>query len=192
MRIFQKHLTVLAFALFVGLLGCQQEGLEPMRPYIGEFDQSIMKWIRGVPEFDMLEQALDLTALADTLESGQFTVFAPGNVSFQFYLADKKFASLKDVPVKTLRGILLYNVLKGKYLREDFTPQTTDYPTLQGKGLQINYSDISANGRYYFMKVNGRPVATQNIKFKNGVVHTYGITGMEREGRKVDVVLLTP
>ncbi len=186
--------TLLFFGLLLVLGSCDTYEYEPSAPYQGEFDTDIVSWIATVDDLSLLSEALQRTGLDQALSGGEYTLFAPGNISFELFLQDttNTYTTLEDVPVEELTNLLQYHVLEGRYLREDFSPEVEEYPTLADGSLRVNYSDIDPSGRYYVMSVNGKPVATQNIKFTNGVVHTFGMTGMEKEGRDRDVGLLTP
>lgn len=179
---------------------CSLHELPEMEPYKGEFDMTIMDWlpthshIDGSNDFTMLIEALEITGLNELLsESEEYTLFAPGNITWEFFLTENGFDSLYDIPEDELRNILLYHILDGKYLRENFTPSAEDYETLlRGSFLTVSYQDIASNGVYYTMLVNTRTVLTQDIQFNNGVIHAYGMTGVEKGGNNADAQLLIP
>lgn len=174
--------------LMVFLSQCELYELPEAEPYIGEFDMTMMEWLPthvhadGSNDFTMLIEALEITGLDELLasESVEYTLFAPGNISWKLFLRDHDYETMQDVPVDELRDILLYNMMDGKHLRQDFTVNAEQYPTkLADHFLTISYVDFNTSGRYYDMVVNTRKVATQNIQFTNGVIHAYAVTGMQ-------------
>ncbi len=132
-----------------------------------------------VVEVAMLEA--DLTILVSALEranltallssSGSFTVLAPTNAAFSAFMSNAGYASVNDVPVETLKQILLNHVVQ---------PQV-DAALLTN--LQRNYLVNSANGPegtklvLYFdatsgITFNGTSKITKgDIPAANGIIH---------------------
>jgi uncharacterized surface protein with fasciclin (FAS1) repeats len=93
--------------LTLGMFFASCEDDEPM-------DQpTIVGFAQDNPDFSILVDALTAADLVTALDdrSASLTVFAPNNAAFQAFLTANNFASLADVPVATLRQVLLYHVL---------------------------------------------------------------------------------
>ena len=68
------------------------------------------------PELSILVQAVVKAGLADALAAdGNLTVFAPTNDAFVALLGQLGVKSLDDIPVATLRAVLLDHVVTGPY-----------------------------------------------------------------------------
>ena len=127
---------------------------------------TIVDLAAATPDLSILVQAVQKAGLAETLADrhGEFTVFAPTNEAFVALLGQLGLKSLDDVPVDTLRAILLDHVLPWSnnskdlagYARRGFDPTTIG-------GLPLDY-DASPAG------VNDAAIAASDIKAANGYV----------------------
>ncbi|AWH86499.1 fasciclin [Flavobacterium album] len=124
----------------------------------------------------ILVQALDRANLVATLDGqGSYTVFAPTNQAFENFLDDKGFASINEVPVATLKEILLNHVVSGTAISSSLE---TGYVKTLGKGsasatntlsMFVNTSNgVVLNGG---ATNGGATVTTPDIMASNGVVH---------------------
>lgn len=120
-------------------------------------------------EFSILVEALTKADLVGAVsdEGAQLTVFAPTNDAFSALLSDLGATSLDDVPVETLKSILLYHVVGSKAMSGDL--ESGYYPTL---------STFSGNAMDIYIRVdNGvtinanTTVTTADIEADNGVIH---------------------
>ncbi|WP_320814005.1 fasciclin domain-containing protein [Flavobacterium sp.] len=125
-----------------------------------------------------LVEALDRADLVQTLDqSGNYTVFAPTNAAFSTFLTANGFASINDVPVATLKEILLNHVINSVNYSTDLS---TGYVKTLGKGnasttntlsmyISLN-SGVTVNG--ISVRLNGvSSVTAADIEASNGVVH---------------------
>ena len=124
-------------------------------------------------ELTSLISALQRADLVSTLEgSTLYTVLAPTNTAFSGFLSQAGFSSIEDVPVATLRQILLNHVLVNR----------VDSAVLAN--LQKNYVQTSADGpssdsklSLYFDATDGvvfngsATVTTADIPASNGLIH---------------------
>lgn len=125
-----------------------------------------------------LVEALDRAGLVQTLDqSGNYTVFAPTNAAFSTFLTANGFASINDVPVATLKEILLNHVINSVNYSTDLS---TGYVKTLGKGNASNTntlsmyislnSGVTVNG--ISVRLNGvSSVTAADIAASNGVVH---------------------
>jgi uncharacterized surface protein with fasciclin (FAS1) repeats len=134
-------------------------------------NNSIAAIASRAPQFTILVDALERADLVTTLDgSGSFTVFAPTNTAFSNFLSANGFTSLDDVPVATLREVLLNHVVEGTNLS---TNLTTGYVKTLGKGAASStntlsmYINVSSS-----VMLNGiSTVTTADIMADNGVIH---------------------
>lgn len=127
-------------------------------------------------DFSTLVTALNRTGLTATLDGGgQYTVFAPTNSAFQAFLGAG--VSVNDVPVETLKKILLNHVISGEIkstaiqtgYATTLSPINTsaNAPTismfLQKTGNAVTLNGGAANG--------GATVTTADLDASNGVIH---------------------
>ncbi len=74
------------------------------------------------PEFRLLIEAIQLAGLEDELESGtdnNLTLFAPTDAAFENLLENLNLSSLSEIPVNTLREILLYHIVSTRVFSQD-------------------------------------------------------------------------
>jgi transforming growth factor-beta-induced protein len=121
----------------------------------------------GTPELSTLVQAVTKAGLVDAISdpAANLTVFAPTNDAFAALLGKLGLASLDDVPVETLRGILLDHVVGKELDAVDLQHRACWWrgtPTLGGLHLRF-----SADGT----KVNGAGIVAGDVEGVNGTVH---------------------
>lgn len=123
-----------------------------------------------------LVAALTRADLATTLNgSGPFTVFAPSNAAFQALLdSNSDWSSLDDIPVATLKNILLFHVLNRNFKKIDI-PNPDSYlntlavgPNDESLTLQVE-GENNGNGEIEF-NGDSKPV-TFDVEASNGTVH---------------------
>lgn len=168
----------LLFSLFTALCAisffaaCKDEEETP-KP------KNIVELAQADANLSTLTAALQRADLVATLSgTGPFTVFAPTNAAFSDLLKALNFSKLEDVPVATLKSILLYHVVSGDVRAaqintgyvNSLSPFGSSTATVslyleKGTGVKIN-KDVS--------------VTTADIVASNGVVHV------------VDKVILPP
>jgi transforming growth factor-beta-induced protein len=108
--------------------------------------------------------------LAETLAGpGPFTVFAPTNAAFQDLLdSNADWNSVDDIPVATLRAVLLFHTLSGEVrstdLSDTYVNTLSTGPNEEALSLQVEVTGaIEFNG-------DAKPV-TVDVEASNGVVH---------------------
>lgn len=157
---------MLLVAIPLTLLSCSDDDSNNMPE-----NNSIAAIASRAPQFTILVDALEKADLVTTLDgSGSFTVFAPTNTAFTNFLSDNGFNSLDDVPVATLREILLNHVVEGTNLSSNLT---TGYLKTLGKSAASSTNTLSmyVNVSSTVMLNGVSTVTTPNITADNGVIH---------------------
>ena len=115
-------------------------------------------------EFDYLIQAVVRAGLADTLNGNrQFTVFAPTDAAFQALFDALGVDGIADIPVDTLRAVLLYHVAPGERFSGDVLDST------RIRTLNRDFLSPSVQGRSAY--VDGAQIILANVDASNGVIH---------------------
>ncbi|APG65513.1 cell adhesion protein [Tenacibaculum todarodis] len=122
------------------------------------------------PDLSILVAALQRAELVSALQGeGPFTVFAPTNTAFQALLdSNASWNSLEDIPVATLKSVLLFHVLSGKVMASDlsdtFVNTLATGPGDNSLSLQVEVTGgVEFNG-------DAKPIST-DIMASNGVIH---------------------
>jgi transforming growth factor-beta-induced protein len=160
-----KLVPVLLIALTLGFTSCDDDD-DDMMP---EESNTIADIAIANPEFSILVEALTKADLVGAVsdEEAQLTVFAPTNDAFYALLNDIGAASLDDVPVETLKSILLYHVIVGIAMSGDL--ETAYYPTLST--YSDNPMDVYVSvGSSVTINAN-TTVTTPDVMADNGVIH---------------------
>ena len=117
-----------------------------------------------------LVAAVTKADLADTLSgSGPFTVFAPTNAAFQALLdSNANWSSIDDIPVETLRSVLLFHVLNSTVasgdLSDTYVSSLSTGPNDESISLQVEVTGgVEFNG-------DANPVVV-DVNASNGIVH---------------------
>ena len=115
-------------------------------------------------EFDHLIAAVVRTGLVDTLDGRrQFTVFAPTDAAFETLFAALGITGVDQVPLDTLRAVLLYHVVPGERLSSDVLDSTR----LRTLSKGFIYPTLRAGAPY----VNDARIVAADIDVSNGVIH---------------------
>ena len=121
-------------------------------------------------DLSSLVAAVTRADLANTLSGeGPFTVFAPTNAAFQELLdSNADWNSLEDIPVETLKTVLLFHVLSGTVASSDlsdtYVSTLATGPNDEALSLQVEVTGgVEFNG-------NASPVTT-DVEASNGIVH---------------------
>ena len=108
--------------------------------------------------------------LATTLSGdGPFTVFAPTNAAFQALLdSNASWSSVNDIPVETLKAVLLFHVLSGTVgsgdLSDSYVSTLSTGPNDEAISLQVEVTGgVEFNG-------DANPVVV-DVNASNGIVH---------------------
>ncbi|WP_299011037.1 fasciclin domain-containing protein [uncultured Tenacibaculum sp.] len=118
-----------------------------------------------------LVSALQKADLVSALQAeGSFTVFAPTNAAFQALLdSNDSWNSLDDIPLETLKSVLLFHVISGEVKAADLS--NTYVKTLStGPNDEMLSLQVEVDGAVEF-NGDSKPIAT-DIMASNGVIHT--------------------
>jgi len=127
-------------------------------------DGTIVDVAKGNDDFSVLVQAVVKAGLVDALSGRrQLTVFAPTNAAFLDLLEETPYESLDDIPVETLRAILLYHVTPGRRYASSVV-NAPQVPTLNGASIAVDGTELN-DGQANI------DVDLVNIEASNGVVH---------------------
>ena len=114
-------------------------------------------------EFDHLIAAVVRTDLVATLDGNrQFTVFAPTDAAFERLFDTLGVSGVNDIPVGTLRAVLLYHVAPGEQFAADVVSSSRIRTVSKG------FLWPSVNGGVY---INDAQVIAADIDVSNGVIH---------------------
>lgn len=115
-------------------------------------------------EFDHLIAAVVRTGLVEILDGRrQFTVFAPTDAAFESLFAALGVSSVDDIPVATLRAVLLYHVAPG----ERFSTDVLDSTRIRTLSKGFLHPSIRAGASY----VNDARIVAVDVDVTNGVIH---------------------
>jgi uncharacterized surface protein with fasciclin (FAS1) repeats len=115
-------------------------------------------------EFDHLIEAVVRAGLVETLDGNrQLTVFAPTDAAFESLFTALRVGGVADIPVGTLRAVLLYHVAPGERFSGDVAASTR-IRTLSKGFLAPSVHD----GSVY---VNDARIVAADIDASNGVIH---------------------
>ena len=115
-------------------------------------------------EFDHLIAAVVRTDLVATLDGNlQFTVFAPTDAAFEDLFDTLGVSGVSDIPVGTLRAVLLYHVAPGERFAEDVVSSSRIRTVSKG------FLTPSVSGANAY--VNDARILAIDIDVSNGVIH---------------------
>jgi transforming growth factor-beta-induced protein len=162
------------FALFTA---CEKDDEVPMEDEKPQAEMTIAEVASGSEQFSILVEALIKADLVGTLSgAGDFTVFAPDNAAFESLFTTLGVNGIDDIPVESLKPILLYHVLGESYssgmISEGYYSSLSP---AQGRtvSMYIGISDgVSIN--------DAANVTSADIQTANGIIHA------------IDAVILPP
>ena len=115
-------------------------------------------------EFDYLIQAVVRAGLVDTLNGNrQFTVFAPTDAAFEDLFVALGVNGIADIPVDTLRAVLLYHVAPGERFSGDVVSSTRIRTVSKGFILPSVHDGAAW--------VNDARIVLADVDASNGVIH---------------------
>lgn len=155
-------------------------------------EENIVDIASSDSNFSILVQALQRADLVSALQAdGSLTVFAPTNDAFQALL-DKKAAwnTLEDIPVETLKSVLLYHVLP-IYAPSQNLSDNQVVSTLNGANLTV---DLSSGVKIESATGQSVSVTQADLLAKNGVIHVINEVLLPGELPKdiTDLAIATP
>ena len=115
-------------------------------------------------EFHELISAVVRAGLVDELDGRrQFTVFAPTDAAFEDLYAALGVGGVDDIPVATLRAVLLHHVAPGERFSGDVVSST------RVRTLNRDFLSPSVHGGSAF--VDGARILVADVDASNGVIH---------------------
>lgn len=115
-------------------------------------------------EFDHLIEAVVRADLVDPLNANrQLTVFAPTDAAFEELFATLGVSGVSDIPVATLRAVLLYHVAPGERFSGDVI--ASDRIRTVSKGFLV--PSVHDGAAY----VNDARIVAADVDASNGVIH---------------------
>ncbi|NVK08370.1 MAG: fasciclin domain-containing protein [Tenacibaculum sp.] len=119
----------------------------------------------------VLVAALQKADLVSALQAdGPYTVFAPTDAAFQALLdSNDSWNSLDDIPVETLKSVLLFHVISGEVKAADLS-NTYVNALSTGPNNEMLSLQIEVDGAVEF-NGDSKPIAT-DVMASNGVIHT--------------------
>lgn len=131
-------------------------------------EMSITQYAASDNNFSTLVAALTKADLASTLDgTGSFTVFAPTNAAFDQLFNDLGVSGVDDIPVETLKAVLLYHVLGEE--KKSGSLQSGYYNSLS-PAFNGNLSMLVNLGSAVTINKN-TSVTAADVDVKNGVIH---------------------
>ncbi|MFK7889929.1 MAG: fasciclin domain-containing protein [Granulosicoccus sp.] len=186
---FKKYFALSLIAASVALAGCSDDDEDdddnggsvtiPAADYTD--DSSAMDVVANSTDHTTLLAAIEATDLADTLDNGDFTIFAPTNDAFPAAGSDDLNTLLADVPA--LKRILLYHVVQGTNtgtaIGEGVTNATEEAPyTLSSLLEDADDGNLTFTNPQAGLSVNEIVIATADLaptgEGATGVVHSIG------------------
>ena len=115
-------------------------------------------------EFDHLIAAVVRAGLVDTLDGRrQFTVFAPTDAAFEELFDALGVAGVGDIPVGTLRAVLLYHVTPGERSSGDVLASSR----IRTISRQFLHPSVRGGTPY----IDDARIVAADIDVSNGVIH---------------------
>jgi transforming growth factor-beta-induced protein len=160
----KKYLVLaLCLVLCVSLLYCGKKKEEAPKTEEMAAPGDIVEIASGDGHFTTLVTALNAAGLVETLKGeGPFTVFAPTDSAFAKLPPGTVESLLQDVP--TLKNILLYHVVPGKFMAADVAGMKKAATAL-GDSVSIM---VMPDGT---VMVGDADIVVTDIQAKNGVIH---------------------
>jgi uncharacterized surface protein with fasciclin (FAS1) repeats len=125
--------------------------------------QSIAQVVNTNADFTLLRAAVTKAGLADALNSGTLTVFAPNNAAFQASGIDD--ADINNLTPAQAQALLQYHVVNSRQTAADLPSGDNSAVTALSGGTL--YVTKNANS----VSVNGARVVTADVTASNGVIH---------------------
>ena len=117
--------------------------------------------------FSILVQAVAKAGLVETLQSRDYTVFAPTNDAFIALLDELGASSLDDVPVDRLTEILLYHVVPGSIYSKDLPAEPLKVIAANGDEFTVDVTSPKIRD----IRNRDASITLVDISGTNGVIH---------------------
>ena len=125
-------------------------------------EMNIMDTANATSNLTEFAGAVGIAGLTDTLNAGNFTVFAPSDAAFSNMPLEDYKALLENST--ELKNVLTYHVVEGKMMLNDLK-DGQELTTVQGQNLTIKV------GSDKVVTINGAKITEADITASNGVIH---------------------
>lgn len=158
-------LFILGFVLVSLLAGCSDD--DTSNGETPNNSETIADYIANNAEFTLLNEAIIRVGLDTSLDgTDAFTFFAPNDEAFQNFLEAGEYADLAEVPIETLRQVLLNHLVEGNRGSTNLQGFINTFSESLDRKLTVFASN---NGGVI---LNGNTnVTNADIGRSNGVVH---------------------
>ena len=132
-----------------------------------EKEDTLAQIIENTPELSLLNVAINVANLSDSIKKGEYTVFAPNDDAFKSIGEENLESLLEDE--EQLAEILKLHIVSGKIESSDISEGESSINTLNGENINIlnNGSDITVTSQ----SGSGGKVISPDIQASNGVIH---------------------
>ena len=132
-------------------------------PSTAQSDKTIVEVAASDPQFSTLVSLVQQAGLAETLSSGDFTVFAPTNAAFR--RVPKSTLDALAADPEQLKAVLTYHVV-ARRLPASKVVRRTRIRTVNGARIRVRVSD---SGRVVLNR--SARVTKANVRASNGWIH---------------------
>lgn len=165
-----KNMFLLGFSV-LAVTSCSNDDGDA----IPNVEENIVELAVANTNLSTLVAALERADLVTALEgTGPFTVLAPTNAAFTSFLDQNGYLSVDDVPVETLRQLLLNHVLAVQIKNSDFVSFQSGYAKTQAAGLSTGSTMSLYFNTTQGITFNGVSEITTggaDIFAANGIIH---------------------
>ena len=171
-----KKIHFVAFFLLIifGFISCNNDDDD-------DFDEttSIAALVKLDNDLSMFNEALKLAGenFVNDLNSNSalapYTLLAPTNAAFQFFLDGSEYNELSDIPVDSIRSIILHHVIPRAEIRSsDFSTAKSGYLITSLRGGPGNTTIVMTFDARNDVVLNGLSVVIEaDINASNGIIH---------------------
>ena len=152
--------AIAAAALFLGIVAAPVAARQPGATIV----DTAIAVNASTGEFDELIAAVVRAGLVDALDGRrQLTVFAPTDAAFEQLYAALGVGGVDDIPVATLRAVLLHHVAPGERFSGDVVASTR----VRTLNRDFVFPSVSGGSAY----VDGARILLADVDASNGVIH---------------------
>ncbi|GAB5401199.1 MAG: hypothetical protein Aureis2KO_27840 [Aureisphaera sp.] len=158
-------LLVLSLVISLFLVSCDDD--ETSNGQTPDNSETIADFIATNAEFSLLNEAVLMVGLETSLDgTDDFTFLAPNNAAFENFLIAEEYASLSDVPLETLRQVLLNHLIVGNVSSTNLQGFVNSF----AESLDRKLSLVASNNGGVVVNGNAN-VVTPDVNRSNGIVH---------------------
>ncbi len=141
----------------------------------GVLNMTVWEFIQQTDSLSLMKEAITAAGMQDYYSgSTEYTFIVPRNSAFRTYMEDNGYASISDIPVATLQGVLGYHIVKAQVLFSD--PDLLEsnnpiaYETVSGEIMYLSH-DSNYRGMINYGTGKSWTIITSNLQPTNGVIH---------------------